>query len=75
MKMNKWEVKGKVLVAQSSCQAPLSMEFSKQEYWSGEPLPLQVIFQTQGSNLGFLHYMQILYHLSHEGSPEMNKHF
>ena len=22
-----------------SCQAPLSMEFSKQEYWSGLPLP------------------------------------
>ena len=22
-----------------SCQAPLSMEFSKQEYWSGLPFP------------------------------------
>ena len=39
----------KVLVAQScgtfcdsmdcSCQAPLSMGFSKQEYWSGLPFP------------------------------------
>ena len=30
-------------------QAPLSMGFSKQEYWSGLPL-LQEIFPTQGSN-------------------------
>ena len=22
-----------------ACQAPLSMEFSKQEYWSGKPFP------------------------------------
>jgi len=30
---------------------------------------LQGIFQTQGLNLGLLHYRQILYHLSHQGSP------
>ena len=42
-------------------QAPLSMEFSRQEYWSGLPLPLrQRIFLTQGSNLGLLHCRQIL---------------
>ena len=29
---------------------------------------LQVIFPTQGSNLGLLHCRQILYHLSHQGS-------
>ena len=29
---------------------------------------LQGIFLTQGSNLGFLHCRQILYHLSHQGS-------
>ena len=29
----------------------------------------QGIFPTQGSNLGFLHCRQILYHLSHQGSP------
>ena len=23
-----------------ACQAPLSMEFSRQEYWSGKPFPL-----------------------------------
>ena len=31
---------------------------------------LQRIFQTQGSNLGLLKCRQILYHLSHQGSPE-----
>ena len=27
------------------------------------------IFLTQGLNLGLLHYRQICYHLSHQGSP------
>ena len=30
---------------------------------------LQGIFLTQGSNPGLLHFQQILYHLSHQGSP------
>ena len=30
---------------------------------------LQGIFPTQGSNLGLVHYKQILYQLSHQGSP------
>ena len=30
---------------------------------------LQGIFPTQGSNLGFLHFRQIRYHLSHQESP------
>ena len=30
----------------------------------------QGIFLTQGLNLGLLHYRQILYHLSHEGSSD-----
>ena len=50
-------------------QAPLSMEFSKQEYWIGSHSLLQGIFLTQGSTLGLLHYRQILYCLSHQGSP------
>ena len=33
-----------------ACQAPLTMEFSMQQYWSGLPFPLQGIFLTQGSN-------------------------
>ena len=85
------------------------MEFSKLEYWSGEPFPspgdlpnpgmkpkspalqadsllaepqgkpkntgvgslylLQWIFPTQESNWGLLHWRQILYQLSYQGSP------
>ena len=48
-------------------QAPLSMGFSRQEYWSGLPF-LQGIFLTQESNLGLLHCKQILYQLSYKGS-------
>ena len=33
---------------------------------------LQGIFQTQGSNPGHLHCRQILYQLSHQGSPSEN---
>ena len=33
-------------------KAPLSTEFSRQEYWSGFQSLLQGIFPTQGSNLG-----------------------
>ena len=38
-------------------------------YWSGLPFPSPGIFLTQGSNLGLLHCRQILYCLSHQGSP------
>ena len=54
-------------VAPMGCSPPLSMGFSRQEYWSGYFL-LQRIFPTQGSNLGILHCRWILYHLSHQGS-------
>ena len=33
-----------------ACQASLSTEFSRQEYWSGLPSPSPGIFPTQGSN-------------------------
>ena len=85
------------------------MEFSRPEYWSGEPFPspgdlpnsgikprspvlqadslpaeplrkpkntgvgslslLQWIFLTQDSNWDLLHFRQILYQLSYQGSP------
>ena len=55
------------------CSLPgssLSMEFSRQEYWEGRRHSLlQGIFLTQGLNLGLSHCRQILYHLSHQGSP------
>jgi hypothetical protein len=42
-------------------QAPLSMGFSRQEYWSGLPFLLQRIFPIQESNLGLLHCRKIFY--------------
>ena len=44
-------------------QAPLSIEFSRQEHNTELP------FLTQGSNLRLLHWRWILYHLSYQGSP------
>ena len=46
-------------------QAPLSMWFSSQEYWSGLPCPPADL-----PNPGLLH-CRILYHLSHQGSPRI----
>ena len=66
--------KRKVLAAQScltlcnpmNCSlpncSPLSMEFSRQNTGVGCHSLLQSIFPTQGSNLGLLHFRQVLYH-------------
>ena len=51
-------------------QAPLSMGFSRQEYWSGLPFPSPGDLPTQESNLSLLHCRQILYQLSYKGSPQ-----
>ena len=51
-------------------QAPLSMEFSRQEKENCHSL-LQGIFPTQVWNPGLPHCRQILYHLSHQGSPSI----
>ena len=58
-----------------ACQAPLSVGFPRQEYWSGESFPSPVdIFLTKGSNPALLFCKQILYHLSTScfGCPELN---
>ena len=47
------------------------MEFSRQEYWSGSYSLLQGIFPTQRSNPGLPRCRQILYHVSHQGSPRI----
>ena len=52
-------------------QAPPSMEFPRQGYWSGLPFLLQGIFLTQGTNPGLMHCRQMLYPLSHQGSPSL----
>ena len=46
-------------------QAPLSLGFSRQEYWSGLPLPFPGDLSDPGIEL---HCRQTLYHLSHQGS-------
>ena len=43
-------------------QAPLSMGFPRQEYWSRLPCPSQVIFPTQGLNFRLQHCRWILCH-------------
>ena len=62
-----------------ACQAPLSMEFSRQEYWSGLPngnyvqqMLHQGLFPTQRSNptlLGLLYRQADSLPLSYLGSP------
>ena len=52
-------------------QSPLSMEFSRKEYQSGEHSLLQGIFLTQGLNMGLLYCRQILYHVGHQDSPDL----
>ena len=46
-------------------QTPLSMGFSRQEYWSGSPFP----FPGDLPNPGLPHCRHILYHLSHQEHP------
>ena len=50
-------------------QSPLSMEFSRQEYWSGLPFPYSWDLPDPGIESGFPYCRQTLYHLSHQGSP------
>ena len=70
-----------------ACQAPLSMEVFRQEYWSGlpfpppgdlpdpeiEPMSLLSSALAEGSNPSLPHCRQILYQLSHQGSPRILK--
>ena len=45
------------------------MEFSRQEYWNGLPCPSPGDLEAKGSNPGLPQCRQILYCLSHQGSP------
>ena len=54
-------------------QASPSMEFSRQEYWTGLPfLPLGDL-PDPGTEPGLLHCRQTLYQLTHQGSPFSRK--
>ena len=50
-------------------QAPLSLESSRQEYWSGLPFPSPGDFPNLGVEPGLPHCRQTLYRLSHQGRP------
>ena len=50
-------------------QAPPSMGFSRQGYWSGLSFPSPGIFPTQGSKPSLLHWPVGSLPLSHQGSP------
>ena len=56
-----------------SYQDPLSMGFFQAEYWSGLPFPSPGDLPNPGSNPGLPHCRQMLYHLSHQGSPDLQK--
>ena len=74
---NRW--KYKVTVAQSRLTLCNPWTIARQALWAwdfpgkntgvGYHFLLQGIFSTQGSNPDLLHCRQILYHLSHQGSP------
>ena len=49
-------------------QAPLSVEFFRQEYWSGLPCPSSGGLADPGTEPGLLHCRRIPYCLSHRGS-------
>ena len=53
----------------AACQAPLSMRFSRQEYWRGFHALLQRIFPTHWSNLHLLHWQADSLSLSPQGRP------
>ena len=52
-----------------ACQAPLSMEFSRQEYRNGSPFPSPGDLPERGQIWISFHHRQSLYCLSHQGSP------
>ena len=71
-------LKVKVLVAQSCPTLCNLMDYSLpgssvhgKNTGVGSHSLLQEIFPTQGSNPGLLHRRWILYHLSHQGSPQV----
>ena len=54
-------------------QVPLSMGFSRQEYWSGLPFPSPGDLPDPGLNLGLPHCRQPLYHPSHREAPKQER--
>ena len=57
----------------AACQAPLSMGFSRQEYWSGSPFPSPGDLSDPGIKPVCLHCRRILYWPSYKGSHRGNE--
>ena len=55
------------------CQAPLSMGFSRQEYWSGLPFSSPKDLRDSGIKPRALHCRPIHYHLSYHDDPISDK--
>ena len=67
-----WSLSGVCLFGTITLQAPLSMELSRQQYWSGSHsllLGTPPPNPTQGLNPCLLQCRKTLYHLSHQESP------
>ena len=60
-----------VTLSTVSHRAPLSMEFSKPEYWRGYPFPPPGDLPNPGIKPRSPLLQQILYELSHKGSPRI----
>ena len=55
-------------------QAPPSMEFSRQEYWSGLPFPSSGDLPDPGDRTGVSHIAgRCFYHLSHQRRKHLNE--
>ena len=52
-----------------ACQAPLSMEFSRQEYWSGVPFPSPGDLPDPGIEPRSSALQADFHRLNHQGSP------
>ena len=57
-----------------TCQAPLSMKFSRQEYWNGFPFPTPGTFPTQGLNPHLLHLQVGSLPQSHQGFSNIHRY-
>ena len=53
-------------------QAPLSMRFSSQEYWNGQPFPSPEDLPDPGIEPGSPALQAVLYYLSHQGSLKVS---
>ena len=71
----KWNVLSCVLLFATpwtvACQAPLSMEFSRPEYWSGWPFPSPADLPNPGIKPRSPALQADFYHLRHCGSPRI----